>query len=77
MEDEVKKAISDFIKKEEQNENLELDGADLVKSGIVDSFFMMKLTDFLERTFGARLSADDLTEENFRSLEKLARLISK
>lgn len=48
---------------------------DLLSTGLLDSLQVVHLAGEIERVFGLRLDAYDLTPENFASLENLAALI--
>ncbi len=74
---EIKNIVERYIRQEEQNKNLDFNEFDLIGSGIIDSFFMIKLTDFLENKFGVKFGVDDLTEDNFKNVEKISLLVSK
>ncbi|MEK7560592.1 MAG: hypothetical protein AAB539_01400 [Patescibacteria group bacterium] len=71
----IKNRIADFIRREHQDPRLDVGGADLIATGILDSFFLIALTDFLEREFKIQLTADDLIEDNFRTLDSIADLV--
>lgn len=50
-------------------------GADLIKSGVLDSFLMIKLIHFIELELGVRVDMDDLTPENFNSIANINKVI--
>jgi len=47
------------------------DDQPLLESGIIDSLGMLDVVAFLEQTFSIRIEDDDLTPENFASIERL------
>lgn len=47
----------------------------LFESGVIDSLGHLKLISFLEKEFSISLSMDDLTWENFDSVNKIAALV--
>lgn len=49
------------------------DSDELLESGIVDSLGVLDLVAFLENDFGLQVSDDDLSPENFRSIESIVR----
>jgi acyl carrier protein len=53
-----------------------LKSTDLFTEGLIDSFGILDLLARLESEFGVRVSNDDLTWQNFRSVEQIAGLIS-
>ena len=48
---------------------------DLIEAGVVDSLGLLKLTAFIEATFGIKINDDDLVPENFRSIASVQKLI--
>jgi methoxymalonate biosynthesis acyl carrier protein len=50
---------------------------DLFASGAVSSLFAMELVVYLEKEFGVTLGGDDLTLDNFRSVEAMAALVGR
>lgn len=77
---EVKKKIRDFI---QQNINIldeevqVKDNDNIFQLGFVDSMFAMKLVYFLEKEFGIELSNDELTLENFNSVDNMFSLLER
>lgn len=47
------------------------DSDELLESGIVDSLGILDLVAFLESEFSLHINDDDLTPENFRSIESI------
>lgn len=62
---QAKKSVADVSKSE-----------DLFTEGLIDSFGILDLLSQLETAFGVTVANDDLTWQNFRSVEQIARLIS-
>jgi methoxymalonate biosynthesis acyl carrier protein len=50
---------------------------DLVEAEVMDSLGIMKLILFLEENFGIKISDEDLTLENFRSIETIYSLVEE
>ena len=48
---------------------------DLVEAEVMDSLGIMKLILFLESSFSVKISDEDLTLENFRSIETIYSLV--
>lgn len=48
---------------------------DLVEAEVMDSLGIMKLILFLENTFSVKISDDDLTLENFSSIQSIYTLV--
>lgn len=61
---QAKKPAADVLKSE-----------DLFTEGLIDSFGILDLLGQLEAAFGVTVSNDELTWQNFRSVEQIARLI--
>ncbi len=49
----------------------------LVDAGILDSLGIIKLILFLEQTYSVKVSDNDLTPENFESIQSIQSLIRK
>lgn len=49
---------------------------DLIEAGILDSLLMVMLISHCEEHCGIDIDPEDLTEDNFRSLESIANYIS-
>jgi acyl carrier protein len=50
-------------------------GDDLLAAGIVDSLGVLDVVAFVEREFSVTVNDEDLSPENFRSIERLAALV--
>ena len=48
------------------------DQASFLEQGILDSMGVMELVHFVEEAFGVKVADDDLTPDNFDSVERLA-----
>jgi acyl carrier protein len=53
------------------------DNASFLEQGILDSMGVMELVYFVEETFGVKVADQDLTPENFDSVERLADYVSR
>ncbi|RMD83589.1 MAG: acyl carrier protein [Candidatus Dadabacteria bacterium] len=49
----------------------------LVEEGILDSFEIIELVDFIERTWNIRIADEEITKENMGSIEKMAAFIAR
>lgn len=47
----------------------------LIEIGVLDSLSVIKLAGFIEETFKVGIDASDLSEDNFRSLSSLEKMI--
>jgi acyl carrier protein len=50
---------------------------DLLATGLVDSHGVMELVAFLEERYGISISDDDLTPENFQSLDRIEEYVAR
>lgn len=75
----MKEKIIAYINKEIANESLDdIDFQDdLLGNGIVDSMGMMKLLSFIETEGNFNIPPEDMTVENFMTLENIMKYISK
>ncbi len=71
----IEKKLKNFIEKETHQKILN-SRADLIKNGIIDSFFMMRLIDFIERKFKINVAIEKLDSDNFNNLENIAAQIN-
>ena len=72
--------ILEYIRREyldeEEAQDLALDAnTPLITSGIVDSFSMVSLKRFLEKTYGVRIPDERATPEAFDSAARIAALV--
>jgi len=67
----MKERIVEYIKSNISNENLENLSLqdDLLGNGIIDSMGMMKLIDFIEKESKISIPPEDMTVENFMTIE--------
>lgn len=70
--------ISHFIIAEMGNEEADVTlSVDLFASGLVDSMGIMRLVAYLESEFELSVPPEDLTIENFQSIEAMAEYIQR
>ncbi|MGC2110635.1 MAG: acyl carrier protein [Candidatus Korobacteraceae bacterium] len=53
------------------------DSADLLESGIIDSLGVLDLVTFLQQEFAVSVDDDDLTPDNFKSIECMAQFVER
>ena len=51
------------------------DDSNLLESGIIDSLGVLELVTFLERSFAIRIADDELTPENFASVNSISSFV--
>ena len=71
---EIETIIYNWIKKKTKNIKL---NQNLISNNIIDSFDMMELIIFCEKEFKIRFKEKDLIDKNFKSIPKIALMISK
>ena len=73
----IQDQIHEYIQ-DELNDGIEFDkDANLIHQGLIDSMGVMKLSTFLEKRFGIEIELEDITAENFETLEQVSRLITR
>jgi len=53
------------------------DTADLLESGVIDSLGVLDLVNFLQQEFALLIDDEDLTPDNFRSIECMAQFVER
>lgn len=48
---------------------------DLLERGVIDSFNIIEIAAFLENEFNIRIESEEIRQENFASVSRLARLV--
>jgi acyl carrier protein len=76
VQDQLREFIVAQFMYEQNNKALELDD-DLLNQGIVDSMGILQVVNFMEEKFGVRISDEEITPENFRSLRVLSELVAQ
>jgi acyl carrier protein len=49
----------------------------LLESGVIDSLGVLDLVNFLEQEFSVAVADEDLTPENFQSIERMAQFVER
>ena len=70
----IKNKITTFLEKETQKK-IGDENADLITGGVLDSFTMIKLIDFIEKDLGVKLDMEKLSPENFNSITTITKVI--
>ena len=72
---QVIETLSNYLK---EQYNAKLDQQDnIFESGIIDSLGFVNLIGFISETFDIEFEPDDLIEDNFYSLERMAQFIGQ
>jgi len=74
-----KTILMDYIKNDiMRNRNAKLnEDDDLLSSGILDSLGILQLVAFIEKTFGIRITDEDVLFENFQSVNAMTAYLLK
>jgi len=78
----MKETIIEYIKKEyldeDEADDMTLDeNTPLISSGIVDSFSMVSLKRFLEKTYGVMLPDEEATPQAFDTVTSIIALVNR
>ncbi len=68
--------IDEYVDDEDDAEDLD-NTSPLISSGLVDSFSMVSLKRFLEKTFGVAIPDAEATPDAFDSVDSIAALVSR
>ncbi len=72
MKDQIKQIVSDIVP------GVELEGAiDLADSGQIDSIAVVNIIAELSMEFGIQVPFEEITNENFNSIDNIAALVEK
>ncbi len=77
---EIHKQLKDFVLAEfGEDKELQALGPDddLIKQGVVDSMGVLQVVNFIEQTYGTRVADEEISVENFRSINAIANLIAQ
>jgi acyl carrier protein len=72
----VKSGIRDFVGRASNDRPLG-DDEDIFAAGFVNSLFAMELVTFVEGTFGITIESEDLDLDNFRTVSRIADLVTR
>lgn len=72
--EEIKNKIREFLKQENQKE-ITNDSENLITSGVLDSFSMIKLIAFIEGDLKIKVDMEKLSSENFNSIDKIVEFL--
>ena len=53
------------------------DSVDLLQGGVIDSLGVLDLVSFLQKEFAVTIEDDDLTPENFKSIDCMAQFVER
>ncbi len=76
--EQLAEKILEFLRDEIDDEDVALDAVTpLFSDGLIDSFAMAGLIEFLEEISGAAIAQSDVVLENFDSVEKIVAFLSR
>lgn len=76
MENNIEQTIKTFLEKE-TGHTITDSHTNFIETGVVDSFSMIKLIGFIEEHFGMVINMEELSPENFYSLESITAFVQK
>jgi acyl carrier protein len=78
MSDNIKKLLLEFICRNfmVDEEEVPLDKS-LVDAGIIDSIGLIEISNFMEKEFNIKIEEEDLTRDNFGSVDKMVSFIKR
>jgi methoxymalonate biosynthesis acyl carrier protein len=71
----IKETVNAFFNKHLKAKNIAAD-SDIFQSGLVNSLFAMQIVNFVEETFQIVVENDDLSLNNFRSLNNISEFVT-
>lgn len=73
MKDQIRGIVQEFARGTVPEDT----AVDLIESGIIDSLAIMSIFTALEDDFDIRIDGDDISKDNFQSVDTMAGLIEK
>ncbi len=73
---QIQEQILEFFREKKKADGLAYD-TDLFKGGYIDSLFALEMVVYLEDTFHIRLRNEDISEENFRTIDAIAATVER
>lgn len=74
---ELEKYIIDEIRYSDHKEESIDPAENLINNGTIDSLGILKLTGFIENKFNVKITDDDITQDNFQSINCMSSFIEK
>ncbi|MBN2038775.1 MAG: acyl carrier protein [Spirochaetes bacterium] len=70
--DEIFNKLSDFVAQQfiVEKDEINMDES-LIDQGVIDSLGLIEITTFIEKQFGVTVVEEDMTRENFGSMNKM------
>lgn len=69
----IKKKLKEFFK--DQNDYIPSDNEDLFENNVIDSYGIVEFLSYIDEIFNIEINIEDITEENFATVEKICGLI--
>jgi acyl carrier protein len=77
MREQIEHEIRSFLLREVLRPGEELSQDERLLSGVLDSFGLMQLLEFLEERYDVTVDGDDVVDENFISLSSVAAFVEE
>ena len=78
MASEIQEALIDFVCNSFFVQRDDFDhGESLIDQGVIDSFGLVEIADFMGKKFGITVKEEDMIRDNFGSIHKMATFIEK
>ncbi len=71
---DLKNKIKEYLEKETQRK-IGSDSENLIEAGVLDSFSMIKLIDYIESELKMKVKMEELSPENFNSIDSISNTI--
>jgi len=78
--DDIKEAVLEYVIDEyvDEDDDIEVEAdTALISSGLVDSFSMVSLKAFLERTYDIKIPDEDASPEAFDTVNSIVKIVEK
>lgn len=72
MENKIREILNDI-----DEDILQYNGENMLDEGIIDSFTIMEIIVEIEEKIGITINPDDITEENFKTIKAIVKLVEK
>ncbi len=72
---QIKEKLKSYLTRSIQNHDLK-DDDDIIDLGLVHSLFLIQLILFIEKEYGFELEEEDLSVDNYRTINNIAEVIN-
>ena len=71
----IKEKLRDFFK--EYSDYIPADNENLFEKNVLDSYGIIEFLSYMDETLGIEIQIEDITEDNFSTIEKICQVIQK